>query len=42
MTISYGGLVDIFGTSGKLIFSIYDSREVLFSPNSSPSQDIQN
>ena len=42
MTISYGGLVDIFGTSGKLIFSIYDSREVRFSSNSSPSQDIQN
>ena len=33
MTISYGGLVDIFGTSGKLIFSIHDSREVILSPN---------
>ena len=33
MTISYGGLVDIFGTSGKLIFSIHNSREVILSPN---------
>ena len=42
MTISYGGLVDIFGTNGMLIFSIHDSREVILSPISSPSQDIQN
>ena len=33
MTISYGGLVDIFGTNGMLIFSIHDSREVILSPN---------